>query len=211
MTLPGYAASLPALIAASFLLGRGKGFLDCAMNTCAATVQHRWSSPIMSAFHAAFSVSGLVGSVVMGLLFAKGLSVQSGLLLLMTSVMPVIGLTAVERASDQSPTFVVPRRALLRSDLLSLALQRIASACASPCFLCSSAPFVLLRSLDGSLRTAVPSPSEQIDTTCVPILIYQQRIFWFGLTVSPPVVQIDVPSPRSRLGARFRHWIQPSK
>ena len=76
MVLPGLATSLPLLIAAAFVFGVGKEFLDIAMNTYAAVLQHAWGAPIMSSFHAAFSVGGLIGSVSMGLLFSGGFSVS---------------------------------------------------------------------------------------------------------------------------------------
>ncbi|WP_170976416.1 MFS transporter [Rhizobium sp. FKL33] len=121
MAFPGYALSLPILIATAFVFGMGKGFLDVAMNTYAAAVQRSWGSAIMSSFHATFSVGGLVGSVAMGMLFAHGFDVRTGLLSMTAIALPLIGLAALlvrgaaVEGSDGNPasTFALPNRALL--------------------------------------------------------------------------------------------------
>ncbi len=43
-------------------LGASNGLMDVTMNAHAAEVERRWASPIMSSFHAAFSVGGLFGA-----------------------------------------------------------------------------------------------------------------------------------------------------
>lgn len=121
MALPGYALSLQSLIATAFVFGMCKGFLDVAMNTYAAGVQRSWGFAIMSSFHAAFSVGALVGVVTMGMFFAHGLDVYSGLLLITATTLPLIGLAALlmrgteidTGTSDQTSTFARPNRALL--------------------------------------------------------------------------------------------------
>jgi MFS family permease len=66
---PGLAPGLPLLIAASFALGLTNGALDVSMNGLASGIETRWGSPIMSSFHAAFSVGGL-GGAALGALMA---------------------------------------------------------------------------------------------------------------------------------------------
>jgi MFS family permease len=62
LPLPMFAAGLPALVAATFLVGASNGLLDVAMNAHASTVEQRWGAAIMSSFHAAFSFGGIAGA-----------------------------------------------------------------------------------------------------------------------------------------------------
>ncbi|MEV6226324.1 MFS transporter [Saccharopolyspora shandongensis] len=62
LLLPGIAGNLPALVAALLLFGAGHGTVDVAMNTHALQVQRRYGRPIVSTFHAMFSVGGLLGA-----------------------------------------------------------------------------------------------------------------------------------------------------
>jgi MFS family permease len=58
------------LAAAAFSMGATNGLLDVSMNAHASVVERRWGGPIMSSFHAAFSVGGLAGAGVgAGLLY----------------------------------------------------------------------------------------------------------------------------------------------
>lgn len=67
--------SAPAsLTVALFIFGAAVGSLDVAMNAQAVVVQDEMRKPIMSSFHALFSVGGLIGSVGLGLLMSAGLS-----------------------------------------------------------------------------------------------------------------------------------------
>ena len=126
MLLPGLAPSLPLLIAAALVFGMCKGFLDVAMNTYAAAIQRAWAAPIMSSFHAAFSVGGLLGSVVMGLLFARGFDVMTGLILMTVTTLPVIGMAVAlvcnvvldEDATTPRSRLAWPSRAVLGIGLL---------------------------------------------------------------------------------------------
>jgi MFS family permease len=62
--LPLLAPDAVALALAAFVMGAANGLLDVSMNAHASVVEQRWSSPIMSSFHAAFSVGGLAGAGV---------------------------------------------------------------------------------------------------------------------------------------------------
>ncbi|MEV0846480.1 MFS transporter [Streptomyces sp. NPDC049954] len=65
---PAYVDSLAALIVALFLFGLTHGTLNIAMNANAIHVQGAWGRPIMSSFHAVYSIGGFLGSVTGGLL-----------------------------------------------------------------------------------------------------------------------------------------------
>ena len=61
--------------AALLLFGAAHGALDVAMNAQAAGVEKRYHRPVMSSFHALFSVGGLAGAAAGGLLAASGLPI----------------------------------------------------------------------------------------------------------------------------------------
>ena len=62
--LPGLAGSLPVLCALMFLWGLGMGSMDVAMNAQAVTVEKAYRRPVMSAFHASWSLGSLAGAAV---------------------------------------------------------------------------------------------------------------------------------------------------
>lgn len=76
VNLPGLAQNAWGVGAALFVLGLGNGVMDIAMNDQAVVVERRWGKPIMSSFHAFFSVGGAVGSVVGAATQTLGLSIH---------------------------------------------------------------------------------------------------------------------------------------
>jgi MFS family permease len=64
LLLPGFAGSLPVLLVGLLVFGAGHGTVDVAMNTHAMQVQRSYGRPIVSTFHAMFSVGGLLGAGV---------------------------------------------------------------------------------------------------------------------------------------------------
>jgi MFS family permease len=80
LLLIGLAPSLPLFIAASLLAGACNGTMDISMNTNATVVEKAWGSAIMSSFHAFFSLGGLAGAALSGLLIAFELSIFETLL-----------------------------------------------------------------------------------------------------------------------------------
>jgi MFS family permease len=60
----GFARSLEILSVAAFLAGMTSGAVDVAMNANATEVERRWGRPIMSSFHAAYSLGGAAGAVL---------------------------------------------------------------------------------------------------------------------------------------------------
>ena len=81
LLLPGFARSLPALAGSLFLLGAASGALDVCMNARASRFEQGWGRAVMSSFHAAFSLGGLVGTAVVAGCEAAGLAMQAGLLI----------------------------------------------------------------------------------------------------------------------------------
>jgi predicted MFS family arabinose efflux permease len=73
----------PLLLAVSlFAFGAGLGAMDVAMNAQAIAVQEGVGRPIMSAFHALFSVGGLAGAIAITVLLRTGLPLVAAAVLL---------------------------------------------------------------------------------------------------------------------------------
>lgn len=69
---PAYVDSLAALVVALFLFGLTHGTLNIAMNADAIRVQKAWGRPVMSSFHAVYSIGGFLGAAVGGFLARQG-------------------------------------------------------------------------------------------------------------------------------------------
>lgn len=76
VNLPGLAPNPWMLGGALFLLGLGNGVMDVAMNDQAVIVERAYGRPIMSSFHAFFSVGGAIGAIVVAGMQTVGLSVH---------------------------------------------------------------------------------------------------------------------------------------
>lgn len=89
--LAGIAGSLPALFAALFAWGAFQGTLDVSMNTQAVTVERAAGRPLMSGFHASWSIGAFAGAGIGALGVAAGLSLAPQLLLLAVPVLLIAG------------------------------------------------------------------------------------------------------------------------
>jgi MFS family permease len=69
---PGYMPDLAALAGALFIFGAVHGTLNIAMNAHAIEVQRAWQRPIMSSFHAVYSIGGFLGATVGGFFAQAG-------------------------------------------------------------------------------------------------------------------------------------------
>jgi MFS family permease len=81
LPLPALAGSVPALAACLLLMGAGAGSMDVCMNARASRVEQEWRAPIMSSFHAAFSLGGLLGTGLVAAAESLGAGALGGLLL----------------------------------------------------------------------------------------------------------------------------------
>ncbi|WP_431047954.1 MFS transporter [Streptomyces sp. P1-3] len=79
LVLPGLAGDGRTLAAALFVLGFGNGCLDVAMNTHAVQVERGYGRPVMSAFHAVFSVGGVLAALLGARTIGEGWSVPGTL------------------------------------------------------------------------------------------------------------------------------------
>lgn len=116
---PGLAPILPALVLAAFLLGLTNGALDVSMNGLASGIETRWGAPIMSSFHAAFSLGGL-GGAALGAAMASRFSPWLNAMSLVALINVALALATWRTLRDPlsapalvAPRFVLPRRAAL--------------------------------------------------------------------------------------------------
>ena len=118
--------SLALLVPALALVGAATGSLDVSMNAQAVAVEKGHGRPIMSSFHAAFSLGGLAGAVVGGAVAAWGVGVAphlagvAGLSLVVFAIaygrmLP----TGVDRGEGGDPAFARPTRALAGLGVIS--------------------------------------------------------------------------------------------
>ncbi len=79
LAAPAFAPNDVGLACAAFVIGATNGVTDVSMNAHAANIERAYEAPIMSAFHAAFSVGGLSGAAFGALALALGLGAQGAL------------------------------------------------------------------------------------------------------------------------------------
>lgn len=96
MSLPfvGLADSGTALAIVLFLFGASLGTIDVAMNVHGAEIEIRERRPLMSGFHAQFSIGGFCGAALMTALLSLGVSVIYALVLGAAVVLVAVVLTA---------------------------------------------------------------------------------------------------------------------
>lgn len=110
--------------AALFAFGAGLGSLDVAMNIHAVDVEKAGDRPLMSGFHALFSIGGFAGAAVVTALLSVGLP---PLICALTSAVVVAGavllawpnLMASTPADEGAPLFAVPHGVVLLLALLA--------------------------------------------------------------------------------------------
>ena len=95
------------------------------MNAQAALVEQRYARPIMSSFHGLWSIGGLVGAALGGLIATQGLSVRAHLLSV-AIVAVIVALFATHwlvvddhQRHDAGPSFALPPRALVLLGLIA--------------------------------------------------------------------------------------------
>ncbi|MTJ80229.1 MAG: MFS transporter [Telmatospirillum sp.] len=117
------AATPLSLGAALFLFGAMLGSLDVAMNVHALAVERSAGRPMMSAFHALYSVGGFAGSAVMTILLSAHVPILAAAVICM---LPMILAMAVARTrllsiagGGRGPMFVRPRGIVLVLALLT--------------------------------------------------------------------------------------------
>jgi MFS family permease len=126
MPLPVLSPSLPALVVALAVLGACNGLLDVSMNAQAAVVEQRGAGPIMSSFHALFSLGGVAGALLATGAMSLGLGDRAHVggaaaVALAAVALALPGLVPEKPVSGVSaPALAPPSRALLALGVLAL-------------------------------------------------------------------------------------------
>lgn len=126
LLLPALAPGLPSLTLALVALGASNGALDVSMNAHGVVVEKGYGRPILSSFHAAFSLGGLAGSALGGLAAAWGAGVFSHFLAVSTlsalAFLPAFAAmlpAGADAGGGGGPAFRWPTRALLGLGVVS--------------------------------------------------------------------------------------------
>src|SRR5690606_22937185 len=105
-----------------FLFGAGNGAMDCAMNIQAAMDERDSGRPMMSGFHAFYSIGGFAGVGVMTAMLSLGLSAVTASLL---ATAALLGAAAVhcrhwrtDRAAPGTPALAWPQGGVMLIGLL---------------------------------------------------------------------------------------------
>jgi MFS family permease len=99
--LPAFALNAWTLFAALFVFGFMAGADDVAMNSQGVAIERLMGTPTMSRFHAMFSIGGIAGAAVGGVIASRGISPQFHL--------PVAGLLIVAFAVATAPYLMETR------------------------------------------------------------------------------------------------------
>ncbi|WP_198148789.1 MFS transporter [Xenorhabdus hominickii] len=103
----------PTLACALFIFGAGIGAMDVSVNIHAVNVEKRIQRPIMSGFHALFSLGGIAGAGSVSLLLFMGISpfwVMVGVtLFLILLLLPVWNGLLDDSDAEDTPFFALPR------------------------------------------------------------------------------------------------------
>ncbi len=123
--LPGLAPNLPTLWVALLVMGSAVGGMDVAMNAQGVTVEIGYRRPVLSSFHAAWSIGSFSGAVVGGLGagFHTPISLQQsvlGVLLAVVTLWQSRNFLADSPHEAEVVTTTVRRRPQLRLILLGL-------------------------------------------------------------------------------------------
>jgi MFS family permease len=117
--LPVAATSLPLLMLALFIYGATNGGLDVSMNGQAVLVEKRYGRPILSSFHGLWSVGGLLGASVGGVIAGRRIDplLHLAVVACVAVVVMLIALRGLlpDRGTHGSsePGFALPPRALI--------------------------------------------------------------------------------------------------
>lgn len=117
LPLLAVAPSALALGLTLFVFGAGVGACDCVMNLQAVAVERDAGRPMMSGFHAFYSIGGALGAAAMTSLLSLGVAPWIGACLLV-GIMAAVTLVAAphwraEGAAGGTPLFAVPRGVVL--------------------------------------------------------------------------------------------------
>ena len=120
LVLPAFAPEIWTLSIALFIFGAIHGTMDVAMNTWAAEVERGSEKPVMSSFHAMFSLGAGLGAITGYAAISFDLSLPVHFIVgslffaaLGLFIANIPGSSELSPSKDQSPMFVLPKGKLL--------------------------------------------------------------------------------------------------
>jgi MFS family permease len=121
--LPLLAPSLPLFVAALLCLGMSMGAMDVGMNIQGVGVERAFGRPLMSSFHAIYSIGSMGGAAVGGVLAGLGIGAEPHLVVVgisMALAMAFAGNWLIPARADtvRGPAFARPSRPLLGLGIL---------------------------------------------------------------------------------------------
>ncbi|HEY1887516.1 MAG TPA: MFS transporter, partial [Roseiarcus sp.] len=121
----GFTRSLESLSAIACLAGMTSGVMDVAMNANASDVERRSGRPLMSSFHAAFSLGGASGAILGGWLGERGTALSLLGPALLSSLLVAIAVPFLMREGHgfHGAGFAAPSRRLLPLAALTFVLM----------------------------------------------------------------------------------------
>jgi MFS family permease len=115
---------LVPLFLAAYAFGASNGVLDVAMNANASEVEAARGIPTMSSFHGFYSLGGLIGAALGGLLIGAGLGDGSGALMVSVAIAAIVAMCArrllAVAPAPHASHFALPRGPALFLGLLGL-------------------------------------------------------------------------------------------
>jgi MFS family permease len=137
LPLPALVPDFALLCVVLFALGAANGALDVSMNGHASAIEGEWRAPIMSSFHAAWSMGGLLGAAGGAALQANGIGSMGGLLLPDVVIGALIATSAVLALRDIGPRvltsasgFVLPSAGVMKLAALAFLCMLVEGAVA---------------------------------------------------------------------------------
>jgi predicted MFS family arabinose efflux permease len=117
LPLLSIASSPISLGIALFAFGASLGSLDVAMNLHAVDVERISEKPLMSGFHALFSIGGFLGSGIVTVLLSRGIALSSSTILcsiiLVSLIVVALPRMLSNRERTRQPLFAIPRGVVL--------------------------------------------------------------------------------------------------
>lgn len=118
LPLPVLSPNVAALATTLFLFGACNATLDVSMNTQAVAVESRWAGPIMSSFHALFSLGAMSGALVAGIAIGAGVAPWLHVVATMVIGLALVAAIAARLLPDKgggvaAPVFARPSGRLL--------------------------------------------------------------------------------------------------
>jgi predicted MFS family arabinose efflux permease len=113
----------PVLLTLAVVLGAVNGAMDVSMNAYASQLERRWGGAIMSSFHAGWSIGGLAGAALAGVLAGAGWGLTEALAAASCVVAGggLYGLTLpmLDRGAPRQGALRLPSRRLAAASLLA--------------------------------------------------------------------------------------------